>query len=113
MVRIGPPGALKTPPPSRVHRQHTGGSSVQPTTQDRHERTYDARLLDGPRGGTRVKVVGLPEGGPVEVLPVHEDERGVYLLAGNPDLSGTLPYRWLTRAEAAALRKWLWLGRAG
>jgi len=113
MGRIGPPGAPKTPPPSRVHRQHTGGCSVQPTTRDRHGRAYNARLLGGPRDGTRVKVAGLPDEGPVEVLPVPEDERGVYLLAGYPDLGGTLPYRWLTRADAAWLRKWLRLGRAG
>ena len=82
------------------------------TERGRIEPRYEARLIEGPRNGARVKVVGLPDGGPVEMLPAREDESGVYLLAGYPDLGGSLPYRWITPAEAAGLRTWLRFGRA-
>ncbi len=82
------------------------------TVHGRSEPTYEARFIEGPRAGTRATVASLPEGGPVEVLRVQGDDLGVYLLAGYPDLGGSLPYRWITWAEAAGLRTWLRFGRA-
>jgi hypothetical protein len=99
-IRAGP--TVCTSEAARLHRTEHG----------RIEPRYDARLIEGPRDGVRVTVASLPQGGPVEVLSVHEDDLGVYLLAGYPDLGGSLPYRWVTWAEAAGLRTWLRFGRA-
>ena len=79
-------------------------------TRGQVSQRYEARLLDGPRDGMRVTVSCRPDGGPLDVPPVRGDRHGAYVLAGYPGPLGTLPYRWVTKEEWAALRRWLPFG---
>ena len=73
------------------------------TPSDRPLPSFDARLHGGPHEGTRTRVAALPSGQPTEFLSSHDDDRGLYLLAGAPDSVGALPYWWMTWTAAAVL----------
>ena len=73
------------------------------TLHDQPPRLFDARLHGGPHEGTRTRVAALPSGQPTEFLSSHDDDRGLYLLAGAPDSAGVLPFWWMTWKEAAIL----------
>lgn len=83
------------------------GSATQSAPSGR----YQALLVDGPRDRTRLSLLTLPDGDPVEAFAVQENPRGAYVLAGNPNLLGTTPYRWVTTEEWTGLRRWLRFGR--
>lgn len=76
-------------------------------TRDGGQGRYVARLLDGPRAGSLVRVPSRSNGDPPDELAVESERQGLYLLAGLPGNRGTLPYRWLSWQERAALRRWL------
>lgn len=84
---------------------------MQRATNGRTRHDYEALLLDGPLAGSHVRVDQLPDGEPVEVIPIAGDRHGAYVLAGFVGWRGFLPYRWVTREEWAGLRRWLHLGR--
>jgi len=76
---------------------------MSPTPPDRPLPSFDARLHGGPHQGTRRRVAALPSGQPTEFLSSHDDDRGLYLLAGAPDSAGVLPFWWMTWTAAAVL----------
>ncbi len=73
------------------------------TLLDQPPRSFDARLHGGPHDGARTRVPALPSRQPTEFLSTHDDDRGLYLLAGAPDSAGVLPFWWMTWAAAAIL----------
>jgi hypothetical protein len=66
---------------------------------------YRAWFEGGPRDATHTAVLGLASGQPPDVLLTPGRPSWIYVLAGGVRPDGTLPYIWMPRNRAAALRQ--------
>lgn len=58
-------------------------------------RSYRARLRGGPDDGSAVEVEALSDGEPPDFIGAGDEELGMYVLAGLPNLDGSMPYWWI------------------
>jgi hypothetical protein len=57
--------------------------------------TYRARLRGGPDDGCDMEVAALPGGEPPDFFAADDEDSGTYVLAGLPNLDGSMPYWWI------------------
>jgi hypothetical protein len=56
---------------------------------------FRARLRGGPEDGRAVELEALADGEPPDCFAATDDESGMYVRAGLPNLDGSMPYWWI------------------